>query len=136
VEPKWIPLELVLLIHDLQLTEHGGRQGIRDLNALKSAIARLQNLLSYGKKPTLFDLAASVAAGIAKNHPFIDGNKRTALVVAMSFLELNGFDSTATEEAIAIAFEQLAAGTLNDSQLARWFKQHAIPIRKRPRTAE
>ena len=136
MEPRWIPLELVLAIHDRQLAEHGGREGVRDMNALKSALARPQNLLAYGNASTLFELAAVLAVGIAKNHPFIDGNKRTALVVAMSFLEVNGYESDTDEESIAVVFEQLAEGKLNERQLAAWLEEHAVAVKKAPKKAE
>ena len=126
-------MEFALAVHDRQLAEHGGREGVRDMNALESALARPQNLLSYGRNVTLFDMAAAYAAGIAKNHPFVDGNKRTSLVVCMSFLELNGFDSDTDEESIAIVFEELASGKLSEKALAAWLKQHAFGIKKEPR---
>jgi death-on-curing protein len=128
VDPRWIPLELVLVIHDRQLAEHGGREGVHDLNALKSALERPQNLLAYGNTSTLFELAAVLAEGIAKNHPFIDGNKRTALVVAMSFLELNGSESDTDEESIAVIFEQLAEGKLHERQLSAWLEERAVGV--------
>src|SRR3954447_2101174 len=96
--PRWLSLELVLVVHNRQLAEHGGPEGVRDMNALESALARPRNLLAYGDKPSLFRLAAAYAAGIAKNHPFLDGNKRTALVVCMTFLELNGVTAFFNEE--------------------------------------
>lgn len=136
MEPRWIPLELVLIIHDRQLAEHGGREGVRDLNALKSALARPQNLLVYEHKSTLFQMAAALACGIAKNHPFIDGNKRTALVVAMGFLELNGYESDADEESIAVLFEQLAEGKIKEENVSAWLEENEVGVRKPPQKAE
>jgi death-on-curing protein len=135
-EPKWIPIDLVLLIHDRQLAEHGGREGVRNINLLESALARPHHLLTYQENVTLFDLAAAMAAGVARNHPFVDGNKRTALVISMAFLELNGMDSNGTEEEIALVFEELAAGTLTEKALARWLKEHAFASRKKPKRAK
>lgn len=136
MDPQWIPLELVLVIHDRQLAEHGGREGVRDMNALNLALARPQNLLAYGNTSTLFELAAVLAVEITKNHPFIDGNERTAFVVAMSFLEANGQESEADEESVALIFEQLAAGKLNERQLAVWLEEHAVGVKKAPGKAE
>ena len=119
---RWISKELVVTIHDRQLSEHGGPEGIRDLGGLESALARPQNLVAYGQ-PDAADLAAAYAFGIARNHSFVDGNKRTAWVVARLFLADNGhrlkFDPF---EAIR-AVEDLAAGKLSEEALADWFRQ-------------
>ena len=89
IEPVWIELPLVLAIHNRQLAEHGGSEGIRDQGLLESALFRPLNLLNYGN-PSIFELAAAYGYGITKNHPFIDGNKRTSYVVMRTFLKLNG----------------------------------------------
>ncbi len=96
-EPVWIDLDVVLAIHDEQLAEHGGQAGVRDRGLLESALARPRNQFSYGES-FLPRLAASYAFGISRNHPFLDGNKRTSLVVAELFLDLNGLDLTASDE--------------------------------------
>jgi death-on-curing protein len=126
-EIKWLLEETVLLIHKRQIAEHGGRDGLRDEGLLLSALARPQNLLAYSEET--FDisaLAAAYAFGIAKNHPFIDGNKRTALVVARIFLLLNKFDLKASQEEKYLTFLKLAEGNLNEAELAEWIKKNLI----------
>src|SRR5262245_5063012 len=95
-EPIWILKEVVLKIHDAQLAEHGGAVGVRDNGLLESALQHPQNLYAYGQ-PTLFELAAAYAERIAKNHPFVDGNKRTAYVVMALFLRINNYEITAAK---------------------------------------
>jgi len=126
-EPRWIEKQLVLLLHSLQLKAFGGSDGIRDLTLLESALAKPQNLLAYGD-PDVFDLAASYAYGIARNHPFVDGNKRTALVVSETFLEYNGWEATMSEEANYLMFYDLAAGKVTERELAIWFRQNSSPV--------
>jgi len=126
-EPKWIRKAVVLALHSEQLAEHGGSDGIRDEGLLDSALAKPLNLLAY-TEPDLFDLAASYAFGIARNHPFIDGNKRTALAVSLSFLYLHGWDILAPKQDLYSAFIHLADGTLSEGDLGSWFRQFAVPI--------
>src|SRR4051794_2180740 len=95
-EPQWLGREVCLALHDMMLSQYGGLPGLRDANLLESALARPPNLFAYGK-PVLAELAASYACGIIKNHPFIDGNKRTGFMMGAGFLELNGADFYATE---------------------------------------
>jgi death on curing protein len=116
-EPTWIDLEVVLAVHDEQLSEHGGQPGVRDRGLLESALARPRNQFAYGETSAV-RLAASHAFGISRNHPFLDGNKRTSLVIAELFLELNGFALTATDAQCVTTFLQLAAGELSEDQLA------------------
>ena len=124
----------MLVIHSQQLAEHGGSEGVRDLNALGSALARPKNLLSYGRpRPSLYELAAAYAAGIVWNHPFVDGNKRTSLVVSVAFLELNGVQVNADEEQMAMIFEDLAAGNVTEQQLAKWMEEVSVQRKKRPK---
>jgi death-on-curing protein len=123
-EPVWIDLEVVFAIHDEQLAEHGGQSGVRDRGLLESALSRPQNQFAYGEH-ALPRLAASYAFGISRNHPFLDGNKRTSLVVAELFLTLNGFELTATDAECFTTFLQLAAGDLAEEQLADWIAAHA-----------
>ena len=118
-EPVWLRLEAILAAHDDQLAEHGGGVGVRDQGLLESALARPLNLHAYGE-PSLPKLAAAYAFGIARNHPFVDGNKRTALVAAELFLGLNGMDLTATDVECVEVFLSLAAGELGEDQLAAW----------------
>ncbi len=123
-EPAWIPLEVVLAIHDEQLAEHGGQPGVRDRGLLESAMARPQNQFTYGEY-SIARLAAGYAFGISRNHPFLDGNKRTSLVVAELFLEINGVELIATDAACVTTFLQLAAGELTEEQLADWIAAHS-----------
>jgi death-on-curing protein len=127
-EPVWIDLEVVLAIHDEQLAEHGGQIGVRDRGLLESAIARPRNQFAYGEQ-SLPHLAASYAFGISRNHPFLDGNKRTSLVVAELFLALNGSDLTATDTECVTTFLQLAAGELTEDELADWIAAHSASLR-------
>ena len=123
-EPVWIDREVVLAIHDEQLAEHGGQSGVRDMGLLESALARPRNRHAYAKG-SIAELAASYAAGISRDHPFIDGNKRTSLVVAELFLEMNGKVLTAPHDECVLAFVQLAAGTVSESELAEWIAGHS-----------
>jgi len=122
IEPVWLRLEAILAAHDDQLAEHGGGVGIRDQGLRESALARPRNLFAYGEA-SLATFAAAYAFGIAQNHPFVDGNKRTALVAAEGFLGLNGFDLTATDVESVSMFLSLAAGEVTEERLAEWFEQ-------------
>lgn len=119
---RWVSLKTAMDAHQAQLDEHGGGEGVRDLRLLESAMARPQNLAAYGD-PDAADLAAAYAYGIARNHPFVDGSKRTALVVSISFLRLNGFAAAFDIDAITRNFELLAAGELSEPDLAAWFRE-------------
>jgi death on curing protein len=118
---RWIRLGEATAIHAEQIAEHGGLEGIRDQGLLESAMARPENLSAY-EKPDVCDLAAAYAYGLARNHPFADGNKRTAFVVSATFLILNGRDLTASEVEVVEIFLQLAAGALPEAELADWFR--------------
>jgi death on curing protein len=119
----WVALEVAQTAHLEQLAEHGGGKGVRDMGLLESAMMRPQDLLAYGK-PDVAALAAAYAFGIAGNHPFVDGNKRTAAVVSESFLALNGYALEATDAELVVAFLALAAGELSEDELADWFRGH------------
>src|SRR5215469_8684596 len=107
---------------------HGGPEGIRDLGLLDSALARPRNLLAYSeRRPSLAHLAAAYAKGIVANHPFVDGNKRTAYIVALTFLRINGLEVTATKEERVLTFWGLAEGTISEDQLALWFERNTTP---------
>jgi death-on-curing protein len=121
LEPTWVREEVALAVHDRQLAEHGGGIGVRDAGGLDSALARPRNRWEYGEDD-LAVLAAGYAFGIARNHPFVDGNKRTAWVVANLFLDLNGFGLTFDEADAIGAVERLAAGELPEDELADWFR--------------
>ena len=122
---EWIDKTLVLAIHDRQLAEHGGSSGLRDERLLESALARPEQLFAYGDpEPDLADLAASLAFGIARNHPFIDGNKRTAFVAYLTFLALNDYAFDATPEDRYLTMLALAEGKLKEQAFANWLWAH------------
>jgi death-on-curing protein len=127
-EPIWIDKPEVLVAHSHQLALHGGSDGIRDEGLLESALGKPRNVFFYEESTDLCRLAASYAYGIAKNHPFIDGNKRTALVVSLSFLELNGLEIEASQEETYFTFLHLADGSLPEDELAAWFTSHAVAL--------
>jgi len=118
----WIESAIVQAIHDRQLAEHGGAEGIRDRGALESALARPQNLAAYGE-PAAAALAAAYAFGIARNHPFVDGNKRCAWVIARLFLAANNRKLTFDRDDATKTVQILAAGELSEDKLAEWFRQ-------------
>lgn len=122
----WVETDIVLAIHEEQLAEHGGADGVRDMGLLESALARPQNLLAYGK-PDLADLAAAYAAGIARNHPFVDGNKRTAWVVAETFVELNDAEIAADDASAYEAMLGLAEGRIDEKAFATWMRPQLKP---------
>jgi death on curing protein len=125
-EPIWVLREVVIAVQQMLLAEHGGLSGIRDKALLDSALSRPQNLFSYENSVSIFDLAASYSYGLARNHPFIDGNKRVALTTAAIFLEINHYSLNATEAETVITFEHLASGKLTEKQLALWFQNATI----------
>jgi len=127
-EPIWVLDEIVESIHSILLAEHGGGSGIRDKSLLDSALARAKQKFSYDSSVSIFDLAAAYSFGIAKNHPFVDGNKRTAFTIGTLFLEINGFKLNATEVDATIAFENLASDVLKENELSLWFEEHCINI--------
>jgi death-on-curing protein len=125
-EPIWVHIATARQIHREQLEQFGGLAGVRDEGLFESAMSRPMNLWHYAS-PSLFDMAASYAFGIANNHPFIDGNKRTAFVVSVLFLELNGLTFAADEVSSAEKFIELASGQLPEAELAHWFKLNSTP---------
>ena len=127
-DPVWISLEVASAAHREQLAEHGGGEGVRDARLLESAMARPRQLAAYGD-PDMAALAAAYAYGIARNHPFVDGNKRTAAVVSETFLAINGLVLNASDAELVVAFLALAAGELSEEELADWFRQRlADPV--------
>lgn len=122
----WIEKALALALHDRQLTEHGGAAGVRDETLLESALARPQQLCAYAE-PDLAELAACLAYGLARNHPFIDGNKRTAHVCYRTFLLLNGAELVASSEEKFLAILSLAEGTLDEAGFAAWLRPRLRP---------
>lgn len=124
-EPVWIEERDALALHDRLIGLDGDAAGVRDTGLLKSALARPLQLHAYGDKPSIIDMAAAYTAGIVRNHPFVDGNKRTGFVVGVLFLEMNGYRFIATEEAAAQAVLGLAAGTLDETAFAMWMRANA-----------
>ena len=122
----WLDRRIVEAVHFRQIQRHGGGLGTRDEGLLDSALARPQNLAAYAD-PTAFELAASYAFGIARNHPFVDGNKRTAFVSAVLFLRLNGQTFNADQAEAAIVFLRLAAGEFSEAELAAWLRRNSSP---------
>ncbi len=122
-EPQWLDVQDAIAIHDRQLAEFGGPQGIRDENLLASALAKPQNQWNYGEQDYA-SLAASYAYGLARNHPFADGNKRTAWVLARLFLMYNGLALRFDKEDATITVQRLAAGELSEEEMADWFREH------------
>jgi death-on-curing protein len=114
---------VILAVHDEQLAEHGGAHGLRDGGLLDSALARPQHLLSYGD-PDVSELAAAYGWGIARNHPFVDGNKRTALVAAELFLVLNGYELLADNADCVVTMLSVAAGEMAEDDFAAWIRGH------------
>ena len=126
---RWIKEGSVLAIHDAQLAEHGGVAGIRDMSLLLSALARPQNLAFYGKpEPDLAALAAAYAMGICRDHAFIDGNKRTALVVALTFIQKNGYLVQPNQRDAVNTMMAVADGKLSEPELAQWFRSYMRPL--------
>jgi death-on-curing protein len=121
-EIVWLSEATLIAIHHRQIAEHGGAEGVRDLGLLQSALARPRNILSYGETSDLATLAAAYAFGIARDHPFMDGNKRAALVAARTFLILNGGNLNATQDDKYLTFMKLAEGTIGEPELAEWIR--------------
>jgi death on curing protein len=126
--PKWLSERIVLAIHDQQIAEHGGSPGLRDPGLLDSALNRPLNTHAYIEGSSLFDLAADYGFGLAKNHAFIDGNKRVAFMAMYVFLRINGFALNAPEEEAAHFMMRLAAGDESRETLADWLKNAAIEV--------
>ena len=122
----WIAPKVLLAVHEEQLAEHGGAAGTRDMGLFESALARPQNLALYGT-PDLADLAASYGCGIARNHPFVDGNKRTAFVAVELFLLLNGQELLADDGDCVLTMLAVASGTLDEPAFALWVRGHLAP---------
>ena len=118
---RWVEPAVVLAIHEQQLSEHGGPSGLRDSGLLDSALARPSNLGAYGA-PDVFDLAAAYAFGLARDHPFVDGNKRVSFVVTEVFLALNGYELMASDKDCFAQWMALADGSLKEADLAEWLR--------------
>jgi len=128
-EPVWLEPALIVAVHEAQLAEHGGAAGVRDAGLLDSALARPQQLWNYAEsRPNMATLAAADGFGIARNHPFVDGNKRSALVAMETFLNLNGWELTASNLDCVQEMLALAAGDRTEIQLAAWLRRHLAPM--------
>jgi death-on-curing protein len=121
----WVAEAVALAAHDEQIAEHGGGAGVRDMGLFLSAMARPQNLAAY-EEPDAASLAAAYAFGLARNHPFVDGNKRIAAVVGETFLALNGYRLQASDAEIVVMFLSLAAGEVTEESLADWFRERIV----------
>ena len=130
-EPLWIEERDVLAIHDRLLALHGGATGLRDRGLLESALARPRQHQSYAEISDVVEMAALYTAGIVRNHPFVDGNKRTGFVIGVLFLELHGFDFKASEAHATQAVMALAAGTLDEPAYTAWLRENAKRKRSR-----
>lgn len=127
---QWLNKRLILALHDRQIAEHGGTDGMRDDTLLESAIARPQQRYTYANpQPDLAALVASLAYGLARNHAFVDGNKRTAFVACLTFIELNGGELHASMEGKYLTFLALGEGRLSEEELADWLRSHMPPGR-------
>jgi death on curing protein len=126
-EWRWVAEQTILAIHDEQLAQHGGLPGMRDPGMLASALARPLNLAAYGD-PDTFELAAAYAFGIMHNHPFVDGNKRTAFVASAVFLMDNGYELDASEQEATLAMYAMAERQMAEKEFAAWLRGNCIPF--------
>jgi len=124
---QWVGETTILAVHEQQLAEHGGSAGIRDRGLLESALARPINRAGYGS-PDVFELAAAYAFGISRNHPFIDGNKRTAYIAMELFLLKNGYSCEASDPDALLTMVQLAEGQMTEQDYATWLRGHCVPF--------
>jgi len=124
-EPIWVLDKVVQAVHSRLLVEHGGPEGVREKDLLSSALSRPKQKWSYDENASIFLLAAAYSYGIANNHPFVDGNKRTAFATGVVFLELNGFKFRAEEVDAAITFEKVAGGEISEDELSAWFEKNS-----------
>ena len=129
-EPLWIDQRDALVLHDCLLALHGGAAGLRQHALLESALARPRQHFAYAEPPDIIDMATAYTAGIVRNHPFMDGNKRTGFVVGILFLELNGYRFTASEEGAAQAVLELAAGNLDEAGYSAFLRANVVRARK------
>lgn len=129
-EPIWVDASDALAIHEILLVRHGGATGVRDEGLLESALARPRQQFAYAT-PDIVDMATAYTAGIVQNYPFVDGNKRTGFVVGVLFLEMNGFEFTASEAEAAQAVLELAAGSIDETGFALFLRDYAKRVKKR-----
>ena len=124
-EPRWLLEQTIVAVHSMVLEDHGGEPGIRDENMLASALNRPIDKYNYESGSTIFELPAAYSFGLAKNHPFVDGNKRVAFLAGTLFLELNGIAFNAEESDAAFVFERLAAGKVKEASLVKWLEENS-----------
>ncbi len=127
IEPKWLNKKIAEAIHLDQIKQHGGSLGIRDNGLLESALDRPKNTWHYQPKSTLFELASSLGIGIAKNHPFFDGNKRTSFLLMYVFLASNGYSIETTENDVVQVMLKVADGSIKEPELAKWLEKNSLP---------
>lgn len=127
-QPRWLLINVILSAQEAAIAEHGGAAGIRDRGLLESTLARPRNLLAYSEEVSEFDLAACYAYGLARNHCFVDGNKRIALIAALTFLDLHGWRLEASREDRIEMFLGLAAGEISESKLSEWLRANSREI--------
>lgn len=127
-KPRWLTREMIDLIHAAQVREHGGGRGVRDERLIESALARPRNRWEYEPDSDLCALTAAYGFGLAKNHGFVDGNKRVAFVAMYVFLGLNGLDIEAPEPEAVVVMTEVAAGARSEEQLANWLRERTIPL--------
>lgn len=127
-EPRWVPRVVLDAVHTDQLREHGGLPGIRDENALESALARPLQKWQYGAEPDIPSLAAAYAFGFVRNHAYVDGNKRIGFLAMVIFLETNGYAFDATDAEVVVTILGLAAGDISEDALAAWIREHSTHI--------
>ncbi|MBI3090933.1 MAG: type II toxin-antitoxin system death-on-curing family toxin [Candidatus Tectomicrobia bacterium] len=125
-QPRWLTVPMVRAIHAEHVMRFGGRSGLRDAGLLESALQRPRQLWHYGDRPTLFDLAAALSLSLAKNHPFIDGNKRTALLAGVAFLALNGWTFRPPQGRPYHVMMAAASGQADEAVLAGWFRENSV----------
>ena len=130
-EPRWLTRAIIEAIHTDQIRQHGGSFGVRDAGLLESALDRPRNRWHYEPEAALSELGAAYAYGIAKNHPFIDGNKRAAFEAMYVFMGLNGWRIRASEDEVVSTMVGVAAGAINEASLADWLEEHTVRWRRR-----
>ena len=129
-KPVWIDKRDALVLHDRLLALHGGAAGLRDEALLESALVRPQQHFAYAESPNIIDMASAYTVGIVRNHPFVDGNKRTGFVVGILFLELNGYRFTASQEDAAQVVLELAAGDLDEAGYSAFLRANVARAKK------
>jgi death on curing protein len=127
MDPVWVLRQTILAIHAEQIAEHGGLEGIRDVGLLESALARPKNLSAYSQNSDAASIAASYTFGLAKNHPFMDGNKRIAFMSGALFLELNGLELVADDSECVLTIVAVADGAMSEDELVDWYRKNSVP---------